>query len=230
MQRRHDQNRGAVDRVELGDLLATDRAGRGCPYPLSTESEMTQSTAPSAAGGHTCVEHPIGRPLSGHGCDCRDRSGSEVDFRLDGQRRGWRSGLGRGASQHHRWPARRHQHMALGASVVSLRDLANAVLRPGDSSSRDRPDSSSRTVGETKRATGEAFGRSLCLFPVGTHRRLRGSRHSRQLQPCTYAELWQWSPTPDYVLPKRLAVGNNTFLSNGAEPHCPVPHNDPSMG
>jgi hypothetical protein len=179
MQRRHDQNRGAVDRVELGDLLATDRAGRGCPYPLSTESEMTQSTAPSAAGGHTCVEHPIGRPLSGHGCDCRDRSGSEVDFRLDGQRRGWRSGLGRGASQHHRWPARRHQHMALGASVVSLRDLANAVLRPGDSSSRDRPDSSSRTVGETKRATGEAFGRSLCLFPVGTHRKLRGLAQNR---------------------------------------------------
>jgi hypothetical protein len=78
-----------------------------------------------------------------------------------------------------RWPARRHQHMALGASVVSLRDLANAVLRPGDSSSRDRPDSSSRTVGETKRATGEAFGRSLCLFPVGTHRRLRGLAQNR---------------------------------------------------
>jgi hypothetical protein len=63
--------------------------------------------------------------------------------------------------------------------VVSLRDLANAVLRPGDSSSRDRPDSSSRTVGETKRATGEAFGRSLCLFPVGTHRKLRGLAQNR---------------------------------------------------
>ena len=33
--------------------------------------------------------------------------------------------------------------------------------------------------GETKRATGEAFGRSLCLFPVGTHRRLRGLAQNR---------------------------------------------------